>query len=98
MNFEEIVINSNIQKLFGICIPTCKEEFQTELENNFKKSIRRMRIIHKELEQMGFMGKAGSTEGKVRIFKSQVESHLVKEIKTNSKRLFSYIKQIVKGS
>lgn len=47
---------------------------------------------------MGLIGKAGSTEEKAITLKSQVDSHLAKEIKTNSKRLFSYIKQIVKGS
>lgn len=47
---------------------------------------------------MGLIGKARSTEEKVITLKSQVDSHLAKEIKTNSKRLFSYIKQIVKGS
>jgi len=29
MDFEETVINSNIQKFFGICIPAFEEEFQT---------------------------------------------------------------------
>lgn len=98
MDFEEIVINSNRQKLLGICILACEEEFQNELENNFRKNIKSMRVTHKELKETGLMGKAGSTKGEVRTFKSQVESHLVKEIETNSKRLFSYIKQIVKGS
>lgn len=54
-----------------------------------------MRITHKELNKMGLIGKAGNTEEKMRTFKSQVESLWVKEIKTNSKRLLSYIKQIV---
>lgn len=47
---------------------------------------------------MGLIGKAGNTEEKMRTSKSQVESLWVKEIKTNSKRLFSYIKQIVEDS
>lgn len=57
-----------------------------------------MRIIYKELNKMGLIGKAGNMEEKMRTFKSQVESLWVKEIKTNSKRLFSYIKQIVEDS
>lgn len=72
MDFEEIVINSNRQKLLGICILACEEEFQNELENNFRKNIKSMRVTHKELKETGLMGKAGSTKGEVRTFKSRV--------------------------
>lgn len=47
---------------------------------------------------MGLIGKAGNIEEKISTFKSQAESLWVKEIKTNSKRLFSYLKQIVEDS
>lgn len=55
-------------------------------------------MVRSQGGKKGLIGKAGSTEEKVITSKSQVDSYLAKEIKTNSKRLFSCIKQIVKGS
>lgn len=69
------------------------------MENSFKKSIKSMRITHNEFKKMGLMVCPLQTLQEVQREKwelSKVKSHLVKEMKTNSKRLSSYIKQIVK--